>query len=106
MMHVDLAGCNILAAANNHVVSAAGQEEISLVIQVTRIRCWKPAILIMNPGCEDGSGFPTEPSLAFTGSLSWSSADRWSSGSRRAMPGKMQPLASRQISSNDARGVS
>ena len=51
-MHVDLAGCNILAAANNHVVSAAGQEEISLVIQVTRIRCWKPAILIMNLGCD------------------------------------------------------
>jgi hypothetical protein len=33
-------------------------------------------------------------------------ADRWSFGPRRAMPGKIQALASRQISSNDARGVS
>jgi hypothetical protein len=29
-MHVDLVRCNVLATANSHVVSAAGQEETSL----------------------------------------------------------------------------
>jgi hypothetical protein len=50
MMRVDLAACNIRAVTNNHAVSAARQEEIFLATQVTRPRCWKLAILIMNLG--------------------------------------------------------